>query len=212
MDNFRYERKWIYNTDFLSLLMTCSKSKFIFLKDFPKRTVNSIYFDDHNKNAVQSNLSGLRNRKKVRFRWYGNKNIIDKIFLEQKIKYNSVGKKIINEIKVNLNTKSKSFLLELKKICNLNSLYNLYPTAYVKYERHYLISKKNPSIRCTIDNNVKYFQILNKEYIEMKKINQNELILEIKYPINLHDEVKMCMNFPISRLQKNSKYVRCFFG
>ena len=55
-------------------------------------------------------------------------------------------------------------------------------------------------------------KILNKEYIEMKKINQNELILEIKYPINLHDEVKMCMNFPISRLQKNSKYVRCFFG
>jgi len=34
------------------------------------RTVNSVYFDDHSYSALQDNLAGISERRKIRLRWY----------------------------------------------------------------------------------------------------------------------------------------------
>jgi SPX domain protein involved in polyphosphate accumulation len=212
MENLRYERKWVYKTDPISLILGCNKSNFSFFEEFKKRKINSIYFDDHLKSSIISNLAGIKDRKKIRFRWYGSQDFVGNIFLEQKIKKNLMGKKIIKKININLKIQDKLFLKKLIKISNNFFLSNLIPTAFITYDRNYLRSKINPEIRCTVDSNIRYFKILNSQYVQTNKLYKNECILEIKYPIHSDNDVKKLINAPSYRLQKNSKYLRCFFN
>ena len=41
----------------------------LFIKEFPARQINSIYFDTFNYDAYMDNLSGTSIRKKIRYRW-----------------------------------------------------------------------------------------------------------------------------------------------
>ena len=41
----RFERKWIYNKNYLNLINILIRSKFFFHFQFSKRQVNSIYFE-----------------------------------------------------------------------------------------------------------------------------------------------------------------------
>ena len=69
MSGFRYELKFVLNESQLSHLLVLIK-QYGFKKHFPKRTVNSIYFEDYNFSSIKDNLSGISKRKKVRLRWY----------------------------------------------------------------------------------------------------------------------------------------------
>ena len=46
-------------------------SKKSFVRSFPSRTVNSLYFDSPNFFSASSNMAGDTNRSKFRIRWYG---------------------------------------------------------------------------------------------------------------------------------------------
>ena len=70
-NNYRFERKWIFNTNYLDLLSKSYKSNFNFKIQHPKRTVNSLYFDDYNQTSVKQNLDGITDKSKIRLRWYG---------------------------------------------------------------------------------------------------------------------------------------------
>ena len=99
-NNYRFERKWVFNTNYLDLLSKSYKSNFNFKIQHPKRTVNSLYFDDHNNTSVKQNLDGLTDKSKIRLRWYGKNNfLISNAFLELKIKKNFLNYKIIYPMK-----------------------------------------------------------------------------------------------------------------
>lgn len=212
MSGFRYELKFVLNESQLSHLLVLIK-QYGFKKHFPKRTVNSIYFEDYNFSSIKDNLSGISKRKKVRLRWY--KKNETPPFIEIKKRSERVGKK------VKLNTPFKNGdeveKMNSKEICNIlnskqsleNKLLlepNLKPLLFVCYERDYLISNKG--IRLTIDkkihfSSVSYFSSINSQ----KKIFYNKNIVEIKFPLELKEFLKEILSKTELIPTRHSKYL-----
>ncbi len=96
LEEKRFERKWIYKSNnTLNLINSLIRSKLFFRQHFPKRKVNSIYFDDSYYTSVIQNLDGINDKIKLRLRWYGNKSkIIDPKF-EFKKKIGFITKKTL---------------------------------------------------------------------------------------------------------------------
>ena len=112
----RFERKWVYySNNSLNLINSLIRSKFFFRYQFPKRKVNSIYFEDKNYSSIIQNLDGVNKKKKLRLRWYGDKSkIIDPKF-EFKNKIGFISKK--KQIKIEeFNELDFPKILNLKKI------------------------------------------------------------------------------------------------
>ena len=215
LEEKRFERKWVYySNNILSLINSLVRSKLFFRYQFPKRKVNSIYFDDNYYSSVIENLDGINNKTKLRLRWYGDKSrIIDPKF-EFKNKIGFITKK--KQIKVEeFNSLDFPKVLNLKKIQNIiNEKYfykkKIYPIISTHYEREYLISADN-SIRATVDFNLESIHLKNFSQINLNKNFSNITILEIKYPINLDSLLRKKLNNITLRLSKNSKYVNSVF-
>jgi len=208
--NLRYERKWIFeNCNYIDILNKALKSNFLFHLHFPKRFVNSLYFDDHNHTSVRDNLNGITNRTKFRIRWYGkNSFILDNPKLEIKIKKNFLNYKKIYQLK-NLDKLNLKNISHVKLICgeveNILKKKLLIATVTTHYERLYLISN-NRKIRATIDHKLKgtnfncYFQ--NPIFKTCK-----DLIVEFKYKQEYDNYVRSNIQKISSRFSKSSKYV-----
>ena len=205
----RFERKWKIPSDkFLNLDKALKNSKFSFNKQFEKRWVNSIYFDDMFNNSIYQNLDGIQKKYKVRIRWYGDKNIIKNPTIEIKKKYGFIvlkDKKKINSIHDKI---SKQMLLNLanrlkKKIPILISFK---PVSFTHYLRFYYISKDN-KIRATIDKNISYKKI--NSFSDTFPIKyDNNIILELKY--NKNDDYLVRKSFSNKnklRISRNSKFI-----
>ena len=106
----RLERKWTYiNVNNLILYNALLRSNFYFSVHYPKRQINSLYFDDLNYSSINENLDGVSEKKKYRIRWYGSKNKLNNPIFEIKIKKN---------------------FENYKKLFNLKELDNLYIFKY----------------------------------------------------------------------------------
>jgi len=206
-NDFRYERKWVFqNIDKETLLLSLLSSKLFFIEQFNERVVNSIYFDTLNLKSALDNLDGISNREKHRVRWYGkNTELFTTPILENKIKKNFQGHKIFYRLdKFNKKTLNNNSLSNLTKNINeLLPLKNLQPVSMTSYRRIYLISA-DKKIRATLDFDLKHKKMIN--YIENFFININDIILEFKYSSNLDGYLRNLMP-GITRLSKNSKYI-----
>ena len=61
----RFERKWVFeNTNYIDILNKAFKSNFQFQFHYPKRFVNSLYFDDYNHTGIKESVDGIGRRKK----------------------------------------------------------------------------------------------------------------------------------------------------
>ena len=216
LEEKRFERKWVYySNNILSLINSLVRSKLFFRYQFPKRKVNSIYFDDNYYSSVIENLDGINKKTKLRLRWYGDKSrIIDPKF-EFKKMIGFIAKK--KQIKVEeFNSLDFPKVLNLKKIQNIiNEKYfckkKIYPIISTHYEREYLISADN-SIRATVDFNLESIHLKNFSQIKLNKNFSNITLLEIKYPVNLDSILRKKLNNITLRLSKNSKYVYSVFN
>lgn len=204
----RFERKWLFKSNnYLALINTLIRSNLFFRTQFPTRKVNSIYFDTNNYTSIRQNLDGVSNKKKIRIRWYGNKELLDNPTIEIKSKKGFETKKEsirikeldkvklfnLNKIKDKLNVKLKS-----KKIIN--------PVLTTHYEREYFLSL-NGKIRATVDYNLKSIFLNNFSQIDIVKNFKNTSILELKYSIGLDKYVRKSLKDITLRLSKNSKFV-----
>ena len=98
----------------LDLQSKSYKSNFNFKIHHPKRTVNSLYFDDFNQTSVKQNLDGATDKSKIRLRWYGKNNLlISNAMLELKIKKNFLNYKILYPMK-NLKNKNLKKIIDVK--------------------------------------------------------------------------------------------------
>jgi SPX domain protein involved in polyphosphate accumulation len=208
-NNYRFERKWVFNNNFLDVYNNLLKSKFFFKEAFPNRLVNSIYFDDFNYTSVKENLEGDNDKMKIRLRWYGkNCYILKNPKLEIKIKKQFQNYKIIKKLDIlnNLNIKN---LKNAKFISEtVNSIYNkkkIIPVSTTHYNRFYFISSNN-LIRSTLDKNLSVSRVNNNIFIPVFR-NFNKIILELKYSGKYDDYVRKNINLISSRYSKNSKYI-----
>ena len=216
LEEKRFERKWIYySNNSLNLINSLIRSKLFFRYQFPKRKVNSIYFDDKNYSSIIQNLDGIHEKTKLRLRWYGDKSkIIDPKF-EFKNKIGFISKK--KQIKI-----EECNELDFPKISNLKKIHDvinkkkfnrkiIYPLISTHYEREYLISVDN-SIRATVDFNLECVHLKNFSQIKLNKNFSHITLLEIKYPTNLDDLLRKKLNDITLRLSKNSKYIYSIFN
>ena len=215
LEEKRFERKWIYKSNnTLNLINSLIRSKLFFRQHFPKRKVNSIYFDDSYYTSVIQNLDGINDKIKLRLRWYGNKSkIIDPKF-EFKKKIGFITKKTL--IKADeFNNFDFPKILNLTKIQDItNNKYfakkKVYPVISTHYEWEYLISS-DKMIRATVDFNLESVYLKNFSLFRLNKNFSNRTILEIKYPVNLDSLLRKKLDNITLRLSKNSKYVNSFF-
>jgi SPX domain protein involved in polyphosphate accumulation len=215
LEEKRFERKWIYNSNnILSLINSLVRSKLFFRHHFPKRKVNSIYFDDSSYTSVVQNLDGINNKTKLRLRWYGKKSkILDPKFeFKKKIGFIANKKLIKADEFNNLDFPKVSNLKKIQNIVNDKNLSKkkIYPIISTHYEREYLISSDN-MIRATVDFNLESIHLKNFSQIKLNKIFSNITILEIKYPVYLDNLLRKKLDNITLRLSKNSKYVNSIF-
>ena len=211
----RFERKWIFkNNDFLQIINSLLRSKLFFKTHYPLRKVNSIYFDTLNYISIRQNLDGISDKKKIRLRWYGNLNILNKPEIEIKSKKGFETTK--QNIKANeLNKiyfKNYNNLEFIKNYINkkLKTKKNIYPILTTNYDREYFISS-NSMIRATVDYNLKSIFLKNFSQMDIIKNFKNTCILELKYPIKLDKFVRIHLEDITLRLSKNSKFVNSAF-
>jgi len=210
-NEIRYEKKWVYkNYHFFQLLNKLKRSELKFKIHHKSRLVNSIYFDDNNLSNIKDNLEGEKKRIKYRVRWYGSEKYIFKPFLEIKYKDALKTRKIRDIIKLDKELKSDDFfnLNILKKKINYKGFNKniLQPKILINYKRTYLVSSNN-LIRATIDENIKYKKLdkFNQNFYR----NFNNIILEMKYDLDLDDYFRKNLNEVHTRYSKSSKYINC---
>lgn len=210
-DKSRFERKYLVNQNLAWKFRHMLNTKG-FKISYPKRKINSIYFDTYKYSFFKDNVEGVKNRIKPRIRWYENLNSssknINKIILEIKKKEGFVGKKEFYDLNLKIKTdeiyKTINNFNLLKKISAIVGK-NVFPILQTSYLREYYLSRNN-KFRSTIDTNLYVNNIKSQNNFQ---VPMGKEIMEIKYNINNDKDfrdtiVKKNFNF---RFQKFSKYV-----
>ena len=201
--NNRLEKKFIYNIGDESYKYFLISG--MFKETYPKRVVNSIYFDTDIYQDVWDNINGFGNRKKIRIRWYNELNN-SPVFIEEKKKIGFVTQKKIENLgnfknfsDLTLFIKNeyyqKSSLFKNKKI-------NIKKALILQYERNYF-ELYNKKLRVTVDKKLKIFQKFPNKFIENDK-----LIIELKYSVKNSSYVNNFVknNFLDNRNQKHPRF------
>jgi len=189
MHNFRYESKFVFRLiDENECFKRFTDSGLPLKKHFPDRVVNNLYFDDHMYSFYLDNLSGISKRKKLRFRWYGDKKIDIIGNLELKLKDNNLGSKFVeSNISIANIYENKFANLKHQILQQTNNEYlwmllkqYLNPTIYNSYNRSYFLLDKG--IRVTFDRLIssKYLRGSDRIASSMKIVDPKILIIEIK--------------------------------
>ena len=160
---------------------------------YPKRIINSQYFDTRDYQMFSESEEGLLPRKKVRVRWYENN---DNYTLETKTS------SIEGRFKENKKINSHIFEKYKSMGINTNNYGLILPTALISYGREYFFFK---GMRITFDSNINY-----KFYGSNFKYNDPERVIEIKTTIDFpQDLIQKLFPIPTSRF---SKYSRAFLA
>ena len=162
-----------------------------FKEIFVKRKINSIYFDNKFFESYSDSEEGSVPRKKIRLRFYGEKNIYmtQKVFLEKKITTIQGKFKTVEE-KLNFKDYLEEGLVD-------NNYGICYPKLTISYYREYF-QKKN--IRITFDSLIEYENL----DVGLNSMREKSNIMEIKC-LNVENNDFIEKNFPLQKI-RFSKY------
>ena len=142
-------------------------------KIYPARKIYSQYLDTIDLKMFNESEEGLIPRKKIRARWYKNKN---EVSLETKISSLEGRYKITKKIDLEL-------LSNIYSKGHFDKDYGfLYPSLVVTYARKYYLWK---NMRITFDSDIEY---CNSRYDSGSLMKDFENVLEIKTLINIPDD------------------------
>lgn len=181
--------------------------------------IRSLYFDNFNDKALMEKISGFNNREKFRIRFYNHNHSF--IRLEKKSKSNGLCykssalltkeecEKILNGDIEFLKNSNKDVLNEF--YCKLK-YQCLKPKTIVDYTREaYIFNTGN--IRITFDRNIKSglysTNIFDPNLPTLGLVNDNPIILEIKYDNFLPDIIRDLVQTNTRRQTAVSKYAAC---
>ncbi|MBN1265997.1 MAG: VTC domain-containing protein [Anaerolineales bacterium] len=215
--NYRYERKYIVEqmepAQVRALIMLHPA---LFTQPYPPRFINNIYLDTPDLKYYEENVSGVKDRRKVRIRWYGDLfGHAAKPTLELKIKDGLVGTKAsyIFPAFTFDQAFSNSHYLRLVQDPALPPelsylLRDHIPVLVNRYYRWYYATTDG-HFRVTVDIGMTYFNIrsLHNPFSYRQK-NRHNFVVELKYGIDQDKAANRIANiFPFS-LTKNSKYIQ----
>ena len=157
---------------------------------YPNRFINSQYFDTEKLQMFFDSEEGILPRKKVRIRWYHEK---QEKKLETKIS------SVEGRFKI-----KKKYESDLNKQYVYDYLYGkIFPSIIVNYKREYY---KFKDLRLTFDSSINYTNSRNQN---IKKFNDKETVLEVKTNhLNSYDYISQFINCPTSRFSKYSRGIQ----
>jgi hypothetical protein len=181
--------------------------------------IRSLYFEDSESTAISEKQAGILERKKWRIRIY---NLDDKVIkLEKKSRIgqfiNKQSSNLTIENYYEIRNKKYEFLLASKDPLFIEFYSDLInqqfkPKVIVDYRREAYVSKLS-NIRITFDKNLRTglnsTNLFNKKQPTMNAIDENLMILEVKYDNFLPSYVKNILQLPSSQRSAISKYVIC---
>jgi SPX domain protein involved in polyphosphate accumulation len=189
-----------------------------FYREYPDRQVNNIYFDSYNYDAYGENLSGTTSRKKIRYRWYGLSLTPTVGAMELKYKRNYFNWKRVHKINEIIFCENASWhsirrelMLQLpRELCH-HLQQSPVPVLVNRYQRSYFRSRENGT-RITLDTGLSFYKQGRVSPNFTRKISLlSNIILEVKFPIHLKNQVLELMSgfpFPLSRCSKYCVGVR----
>ena len=210
----RIEVKDVFSTlDLGKIERAIRLSKFAFYQPYPKRKVNSIYFDDFSFSSLEESINGNSTRTKKRIRWYGNKKQEVNAVLELKKKRGIYSWKHLskNVFRVDPSSRKWSGFLISDDIAKDRILIgdNYIPQSIVSYKRDYYTSFDG-TVRITVDQNLQTYQQDKFSTPNLNfSTNHNPLvILEIKVGMqNFHLLKEVVKQIPFSP-KRFSKYCK----
>ena len=191
-----------------------------FHSPFPKRQINSLYFDAHDFRCVEQSLSGTSLRKKHRYRWYGKTENAFNPTLESKCKQGHVSWKILRKTQLSIDLKAPNWENAYNKQNGTNpSSINeflrscLRPTSLVSYSRHYFESGDG-RVRITLDHNLTFRDqtTFSRPNLLHTRYHPEKLILEIKLAEQDSDLLKVLANNLAFVPRRFSKYCESLQG
>lgn len=181
--------------------------------------IRSLYFDDISNKALFEKLAGVRDRVKYRIRIY---NVRDNVIhFEKKIKFGDyIAKRkepltremfdrlLGGDIEV-LNLPDKPLLLEIYQEMKCRQLR---PKVIVDYVREAYVCPSG-NVRVTFDKELRTglhaVDIFNRDLNAVRAIDDNFIILEIKYDEYIPDYIRTVLQLQGLNQQSASKYVIC---
>jgi hypothetical protein len=216
-NKYRYETKFsVLDLNLHELKNIIKSHPAIFHEIYFKRNINNIYFDKVDHSNFIDNIEGVRDRKKVRIRWYGDLlGEINNPVLEIKYKQGLLGwkerHKLPNftlDLEHNFNFKDIFDKLIINKSFELYKLdlQFLIPTLLNRYERTYYLSS-DKKYRLTLDNKMEFYSINPiRDFFKIFS-DEEKTVIELKYKQQYAEGVaSITKHFPF-RVTKNSKYV-----
>ena len=190
LNRMRYEKKFTFSSLLYDEVKeSLLRSSYLFKEAFPPRRNNTLYLDNNTLGNYRDNIAGLSKRSKARLRWYTGKGNLSfdentEFYLEIKIRKNFLGDKITEKISLPKNILEGSYqsLINflIKSVSN-----NIKPfltpctelSLGVSYDREYYQSQ-SLDLRCTIDNNLIYWDITNNNSMKYSESNWIPHIME----------------------------------
>ena len=208
----RIEIKEVFRpSDLIKIRKAILLSRFSFRTPYPKRKINSIYYDTHDYKALKDSIEGGSLRNKSRIRWYGDAQKAANATLEIKNKKGHFSWKLLHKDLYRIchgATTWKTFLTlnsDSRDIALL--LLNQQPKSIITYDREYYLSFDG-KVRVTIDQNLKTFRQQNATRPNLKyyRTHIGFVIFEIKATQKNETLVKeVIKDFPFSA-KRFSKY------
>ncbi len=181
---------------------------------YPSRQVNNIYFDTWGLDSLNDHLSGLGERRKLRFRWYGENMDFARGQLEVKLKNNRIGWKHTYPVAAALDLAHHDWMQIHKTLQQhtggaFRELVSVSrPVIINSYQRDYYIASDGQT-RLTLDYEIAAYdqQLTQAPNLKFRAPLLNLVILEIKIETR-HDVdlASVIAEFPL-RTEKHSKYI-----
>lgn len=207
---YRYELKFTYSdNEYFRVVNGVKTNPYIFREIFYIRKVCNIYLDTVDFKNYKDNLAGVKNRTKLRIRWYDDD--ASNPILEYKHKNDKLGWKDSYQLPAfDINDFNwTEYLAKVEEFCSdnpqiINDLRNQTPALNNTYERIYFASFDD-KYRITIDRNLKYRKI-NECGVSKFFVNDDIVVAEVKFSECDFDGVSNITKYLNSYLTANSKY------
>jgi hypothetical protein len=214
-EDLRFERKaYVDQISRRSLISMVLQHPALFSKIHKERTVNSMYYDTIEFSDALEKINGLKSRKKVRIRWYGNVfGEIRKPILEIKNKENGLGWKeryslhpfVIEE------RGESAIQLEFEETESASSsqfIMNRIPSSLVSYRRAYF-QTADTRFRLTVDDQLMFYIPLRdgRGWVRIPD-NTDGTVIELKYSKDHDEDARQITSWYPFRWGSFSKYTR----
>jgi len=215
-DGMRREIKYVARrVQYYHILRWVRLHSHLFVKAYPDRWINNIYYDTYDYNRYEENLSGQSSRHKVRFRWYGELSKIQNGNLEVKLKRNSFGWKQTCHCDISRELEGLEWI-EFNKVLVKNMphkclgyvLSHPFSALINRYHREYYMSADG-NVRITIDIKQSVFDQRYKSIINIadESFVPDSIVMEVKFNRKSYSIASDVLRGVPARASRNSKYM-----